>query len=88
MEPFHSVPGFAFPKQGFNPDLALAHCLLIGLAAVVATHKVEIAFIEMTLDHAPLLTLGTFGFECTCVAAARIGLIDNDLLSIFGFPPQ
>src|SRR6266545_1235291 len=78
---------FPFSKQWFDPNLTLAHGLFIRLSTVVAPHKIQIGFIEMTFDRPPLLTLSTFGFKRAGVADARIRLIDDNLLGVFGFPP-
>src|SRR5829696_6176620 len=51
-----AVPFLGFGKQRLDPNLALAHRLLVGLGGVISPHLLQVLGIEGAVDHATMAT--------------------------------
>src|SRR5882762_2307880 len=69
------MPLFAFGKERFDPDLSLAHGLVIRLGDVISPDSLDILLIKMVPDETPLITAGALWLERTAVAGGRVTLI-------------
>src|SRR3712207_5110250 len=80
------MPGFPFPKQRLDPDLALAQRLLVGLCAVIAPYAFQIRFVKAPVHLPPPITRRAFSFQWTAVTGCRSRLVDDHALGIFRLP--
>ena len=69
------MPVFAFREQGLDPDLTLAHCLVIGFSRVIPPNMVQILLIKTAFDETAMITGGALWLEWTGVAGCGIALV-------------
>jgi len=68
----HAMPVFAFCKQGFDPDTALAYGLLIWLHCMVGTDPLQVLLIKAASEGSPVLTRRAVLFEGAGIAGGSI----------------
>src|SRR5258708_26871031 len=67
------MPLLAFAKERLDPDLALAHCLLIGRGLLVGPHTLLHRRMKGAMDDAALRPWRTGRFHWTGIAGGGVG---------------
>src|SRR5260370_31886774 len=75
------MPVFGFRKEGFDPDLSFAQCLLISEGLVVAPHPFEIVGMKRAMHLPTVVTGSTLRFEWTGITGGWV----PPILRLLGF---